>query len=158
MLSPILFPLLTLNYFDFRNASTTNTISVSVTRSSPAPARSSPALSSSGSTSLPLPPTLPPANHTSPFSSHPGPPPPPLLPVAASHHSMFPPGPLTPTLPMEATAGPSPYRAETLFTQPSEYKKRELEWTRVCFFLFSLLHAFEVAFSLKKKIICLAYL
>lgn len=97
-----------------------------MTRSSPAPPRASPALSSSGSTSLPLPPTLPPAHHTSPFSSHPGPPPPPLLPVA-SHHTIFPTGPLTPTLPLEATAGPAPYRTENLFPQPSEYKKRKLK-------------------------------
>ncbi|GIY47549.1 autism susceptibility gene 2 protein [Caerostris darwini] len=104
------------------NSSTTNTISATITRSSPAPPRASPALSSSGSTSLPLPPTLPPAHHTSPFSNHAGPPPPPLLPVA-SHHNMFTTGSLTPTLPLEATAGPSPYRAETLFQQHNEYKK-----------------------------------
>ncbi|GFV13894.1 autism susceptibility gene 2 protein homolog [Trichonephila clavipes] len=102
------------------NSSTTTTISTSTTRSSPAPPRASPALSSSGSTSLPLPPTLPPAHHTSPFGNHAGPPPPPLLPVA---HNLFTTGSLTPTLPLEATAGPSPYRAETLFPQHSEYKK-----------------------------------
>ncbi|GFT04371.1 autism susceptibility gene 2 protein [Nephila pilipes] len=104
------------------NSNTTTTISTSTTRSSPAPPRVSPALSSSGSTSLPLPPTLPPAHHTSPFGNHAGPPPPPLLPVA-SHHTIFTTGSLTPTLPLEATAGPSPYRAETLFPQHSEYKK-----------------------------------
>ncbi|XP_042898274.1 uncharacterized protein [Parasteatoda tepidariorum] len=111
------------------NSSTTNTISASISRSSPSPLppRVSPALSSSGSTSLPLPPTLPPAHHTSPFNSHPGPPPPPLLPVA-SHHSIFP-GSLTPTLPLEATAGPSSYRAsETLFPQHiPDYLRRELD-------------------------------
>ncbi|KFM64303.1 Autism susceptibility 2 protein, partial [Stegodyphus mimosarum] len=104
------------------SSSTTNTVSTSAPRSSPAPPQASPALSNSGSTSLPLPPTLPPAHHTSPFNNHPGPPPPPLLPVA-SHHTIFTPGSLTPTLPLESTAGPSPYRAETLFPQHSEYKK-----------------------------------
>ncbi|XP_054718963.1 autism susceptibility gene 2 protein-like [Uloborus diversus] len=99
------------------NSNTTNTISTSVTRSSPAPPRVSPALSAGGSSSggMPLPPTLPPAHHTSPFG---GPAPPPLLPVA-SHHGIFNPS----SLPLEATAGPSAYRAETLFPQPSEYKK-----------------------------------
>ncbi|XP_055935421.1 autism susceptibility gene 2 protein-like isoform X5 [Argiope bruennichi] len=104
------------------NSSTTNTISVSATRSSTPQQRASPALSSSGSTSIPLAPTLPPAHHTSPFGNHAGPPPPPLLPVA-SHHNMFTTGSLTPTLPLEASAGPSPYRAETLFPQHNEYKK-----------------------------------
>ncbi|CAL1278282.1 unnamed protein product [Larinioides sclopetarius] len=104
------------------NSSTTNTISASATRNSTPPPRASPALSSSGSTSIPLAPTLPPAHHTSPFGNHAGPPPPPLLPVA-SHHNMFTTGSLTPTLPLEASAGPSPYRAETLFPQHTEYKK-----------------------------------
>ncbi|KAG8184996.1 hypothetical protein JTE90_017022 [Oedothorax gibbosus] len=111
------------------NSSTTNTMATT-TRCSPAPTRASPALST-GSTSLPLPPTLPPAHHTSPFSSggSQGAPPPPLLPVGG----IFPPGSLTPTgmpMPVESprldgagSSSSSAYR-ESLFPQhPAEYKK-----------------------------------
>lgn len=104
-----------------------STQSTAASHSSSFPPRSSPSVSSS----VPLPPTLPSSHHTSPFGTHPGPPPPPLLPVA-SHHAMFaspiPPGSLTPTLPIETPSGPSPYRGDSLFPQPNpDLLRRELD-------------------------------